>query len=75
MRLSGRNALVTGAAGGIGRAIVAKLKAEGGRVAAADKALEDIDADVLLPGDLADPEYCDSLPRRASEALGGLDIL
>ena len=35
-RFAGRTALVTGAAGGIGAAIVRLLRAEGARVAAAD---------------------------------------
>ena len=68
-------ALVTGAGGGIGQAIVAKLHAEGARIAAADLSLEDIEAAVLLPGDLTDAGYCDRLPSAAAEALGGLDIL
>ena len=36
MRFAGKKALVTGAAGGIGKAIVARLQAEGATVAAAD---------------------------------------
>lgn len=75
MRLAGRKALVTGAAGGIGRAIVAKLRAEGAAVAAADRTLDDVDADALLPGDLTDVDYTDALPQAACDALGGLDIL
>ncbi len=75
MRLEGRRALVTGAAGGIGRAVVAKLQAEGAAVAAADVYLDGIEAAVLLPGDLRDADYCDRLPSAAAEALGGLDIL
>jgi 2-keto-3-deoxy-L-fuconate dehydrogenase len=75
MRLVGRKGLVTGACGGIGRAIVAKLRSEGAAVAAADIALDGLDAEALLPGDLADADYCDGLPVRAAETLGGLDIL
>ncbi len=75
MRLEGRRALVTGAAGGIGRAVVARLQAEGAAVAAADRDLQDIEAAILLPGDLTDAGYCDRLPGAAAEALGGLDIL
>jgi 2-keto-3-deoxy-L-fuconate dehydrogenase len=73
--LDGRRALVTGAAGGIGQAIVAALRANGARVAAADKHLDPEQSDVQLPGDLTDPTYCDELPVRAAAALGGLDIV
>jgi 2-keto-3-deoxy-L-fuconate dehydrogenase len=74
MRFEGKKALVTGAAGGIGVAIVARLQAEGAVVAAAD--LSGVEgADVNIPGDLTDAAYCDALPGKAAEALGGLDIL
>ena len=73
--MTGKAALVTGAAGGIGRAIVARLRADGVRVAAADLELEGVDAEAFLPGDLTDAAYCDALPAQAAERLGGLDIL
>lgn len=69
MRLQGRKALVTGAAGGIGQAVVARLRGEGAEVIGTDRAGAD------LNGDLTDAEFCDALPARAAEALGGLDIL
>lgn len=73
-RFEGKRALVTGAAGGIGGAIVARLQAEGAVVAAAD--LNGVDgADVNIPGDLTEATYCDALPGQVAEALGGLDIL
>jgi NAD(P)-dependent dehydrogenase (short-subunit alcohol dehydrogenase family) len=75
MDLTGRRALVTGAAGGIGAAIVRKLRAAGARVAVADRDVAGIEAEAHLPGDLLDPAYADGLPRAASDALGGLDIL
>lgn len=75
MRFKNKNVLVTGAAGGIGAAVVASLRKEGAKVAAADKALDGIDADAALPGDLCEAGYCDGLPAAATEALGGLDIL
>ena len=75
MRLSGRKALVTGASGGIGSAIVARLKAEGATVAGADIQLDAAAVDVALPGNLTNNEYCDGLPKAAFDALGGLDLL
>lgn len=75
MMLQGKRALVTGAAGGIGRAVVARLRAEGARVAAADRALDGVEAEALLPGELLDPAYADGLAAAAAEALGGLDIV
>ena len=75
MRFAGRTALVTGAAGGIGGAIVRMLRAEGARVAVADRDTGGIEAEAHLPGDLLDPAYADGLPRAATDALGGLDIL
>ncbi|WP_422050842.1 SDR family NAD(P)-dependent oxidoreductase [Shimia sp.] len=75
MTFIGKCALVTGAAGGIGAAIVESLRAQGARVAVADKVVSDIDAEAYLPGDLLDPQYCDELPQRAMKSLGGLDIV
>ncbi|WP_420335408.1 SDR family NAD(P)-dependent oxidoreductase [Roseibium sp.] len=75
MRFSGKRALVTGAAGGIGEVITAMMRAEGAMVAAADRNCAEVDADARLEGDLLDSPYCDSLPSVAAEALGGLDII
>ena len=69
MRFSGRNALVTGAAGGIGAAIVARLRRDGAEVLGSDRQGADIN------GDLTDPGFADALPGLAAERLGGLDIL
>jgi 2-keto-3-deoxy-L-fuconate dehydrogenase len=71
----GKTALVTGAVGGIGAAIVKQLRAEGVRVAVADRDVSGIRAEAHLPGDLLDATYAQSLPQAAFEALGGLDIL
>ena len=69
MRFQRKKALVTGASGGIGRAIVEVLRKGGAEVATTDLVGSDFD------GDLRDATFCDALPLRAAETLGGLDIL
>ncbi len=69
MRLSGQVALVTGATGGIGQAIVHALRAEGAAVFGTDLCDSDFD------GDLRDPAFCDALPGRVTAQAGRLDIL
>jgi len=75
MQLQGSKALVTGAAGGIGKAILARFQAEGAVVAASDIDLTGSVADALLPGNLLDTSYVEGLAAAAREALGGLDIV
>ena len=75
MALSGKKVLVTGAAGGIGQAIVRALTDAGAAIAATDIQLEGIPCDVAILGDLTDSTHCDALPAKAREALGGLDIV
>jgi len=75
MDFTGKRALVTGAAGGIGAALVAKLRTAGARVAVGDRDVSRLKADAHLPGDLLQAAYADSLPRAAADALGGLDIV
>lgn len=75
MDFTGKRALVTGAAGGIGGAIVQMLRDRGARVAVADRDTDGIEADAHLPGDLLDGAYADALPSRAAGALSGLDIV
>ena len=84
-RFSGRTVLVTGAAQGIGEAIVRRFAAEGARVAACDRqavrvtaladALRREGADVLpLPLDLTDPAaYHGAIDALAAD--GGIDVL
>jgi len=74
-RFQGRTALVTGAAGGIGAAVVRMLRAEGARVAVADRDVSAVEAEAHLPGDLRDPAYADGLPASALAALGRLEIV
>ncbi|MCW2816215.1 MAG: putative NAD-dependent oxidoreductase, partial [Nocardioides sp.] len=78
--LEGRGAVVTGAAGGIGRALATRLVAEGARVV-----INDVDADALaatadeigavaVPGDCASAEGVDELVATATHALGRIDV-
>lgn len=82
--LGGRNVLLTGAAGGIGRHLAAGLVQRGARLAVSGRdaaALEDL-ADQLgtatvavVPAELADSEDANALVGRAEEAIGSLDVL
>lgn len=74
--LAGRKVLVTGAAGGIGAAVVERLAAEGAAVAAAD--LEPPAAEgaaARLGADVTDAADAERLVTEAREALGGLEAL
>jgi 2-keto-3-deoxy-L-fuconate dehydrogenase len=73
--LKGKTALVTGAAGGIGGAVVRALRARGARVAIAERDVSGVEAEARLPGDLRDPTYADGLPATVVKALGRLDIV
>ncbi|WP_164660200.1 SDR family NAD(P)-dependent oxidoreductase [Tropicibacter sp. Alg240-R139] len=75
MEFQGKRALVTGGAGGIGTAIVNRLRAAGAQVAVADRVTDHFEADAHLPGDLLDAKYADGLPAAAIAALGGLNIV
>ena len=75
MKFDNKKVLVTGAGGGIGRALVQALTEQGAKVAAADRTLDGVDSTAAFPGDLLDPDYCDQLPGFAEAALGGLDIV
>ena len=75
MRFQGNKALVTGATGGIGKSLVRKLRAEGASVAITDITVSNVEAEAHFPGDLSAAQFCDDLPNKAKDALGGLDIL
>lgn len=80
-RLAGKRAVITGAAGGIGGAIVAAFAREGARIVAMDLAGPLAGATALAapiirtPLDLADRASIQSAFAEAVAALGGLDIL
>ena len=75
MRFNGKKALVTGAAGGIGKSVVRKLRAEGASVAVTDINVSHIEAEAHFPGDLSVAQFCDDLPIKTRDVLGSLDIL
>ena len=81
--LTGKNALITGASGGIGGEIARALHAAGATVALSGTRVEPLQAlaDALgerahvLPCNLSDPEAVEALPKQAAEAMGSVDIL
>lgn len=74
-RLDGKVALVTGAGGGIGRAIVERLRQDGARVAVTDLDLGSTVTEGMFEGDLTDAKFAAGLPGLVNAVMGGLDIL
>ncbi len=80
-----RGVLVTGASGGIGRAVAVAFARQGDRVAVhysarraeAEQTLAELPGDghALVSGDLADPRQVADLAAAAGAALGGVDVL
>ena len=86
LNLSGKRVVVTGAAGGLGRAFCKSFAAAGGRVLAADinhaGAVETAEIISETGGycratsvDVTDAESCAALAKTAARELGGLDVL
>ena len=81
--LTGKNALITGASGGIGGEIAKRLHAAGATVAISGTRLAPLEALASELGDrvhvltcnLSDFEAVDALPKQAAEAMGSVDIL
>ncbi len=81
--LTGKNALVTGATGGLGGAIARALHAQGASVAISgtrQEALEALKMELgdrvfAMPCNLADPKAVEALAPAAEAAMGSLDIL
>jgi hypothetical protein len=87
-KLTGRNALVTGADSRIGRAAAIAFAREGADVAIVYLPSEAEDAQEVIalieaegrkalsfPGDITDEAFCDEIVLRSVDGLGGLDIL
>ena len=75
MDFSGKKILLTGAAGGIGKAVKKLFEDSGGLVALADKDLSQFQSGLKLEGDLSNPEYASNLALEAVRVLGGLDVI
>ena len=80
--LSGRTAIVTGAASGIGLGITSRLIADGGAVFAATRSKEDLErvyerAAIAggFVGELQEPGVADDLLKAAIQTLGHVDVL
>ncbi|MDB6176551.1 3-oxoacyl-ACP reductase FabG [Paracoccus sp. Z330] len=81
--LTGKNALVTGASGGIGGAIAKALHAAGASVALSgtrEAPLQELAAELgerahVVPANLSDADAVAALPKAAAEAMGSVDVL
>ena len=81
--LTGKNALVTGASGGIGGAIAQALHGAGATVALSgtrEGPLQELAGTLgervhVLPCNLSDAEAVNALPKQAADAMGSVDIL
>lgn len=81
--LTGKNALVTGASGGIGGEIAKALHGAGATVGLSGTRVEPLEALAaelgdrahVLPCNLSDADAVDALPKQAAEAMGSVDIL
>jgi NAD(P)-dependent dehydrogenase (short-subunit alcohol dehydrogenase family) len=82
VRLAGRTVVVTGAAGGIGRALALRCAAEGARVAATDveaEALELVGGElgaghVVVAADVTDSDAVSGLIDRVESELGAVEV-
>lgn len=81
--LTGKNALITGASGGIGGEIAKALHGAGASVGLSGTRVEPLEALAaelgerahVLPCNLSDGAAVDALPKQAADAMGSVDIL
>jgi NAD(P)-dependent dehydrogenase (short-subunit alcohol dehydrogenase family) len=82
-RLAGKRCIVTGAAGGIGRASALLFAREGARVVAVDRVLGDLEAAMApagaavtaMAGDAGDEASVEAVVARCVRDLGGVDVV
>ncbi|HVZ98986.1 MAG TPA: SDR family NAD(P)-dependent oxidoreductase [Caulobacterales bacterium] len=81
-RFAGRGAVITGAASGLGRAVAARIVAEGGRVALWDRnedalhaAASDVGAAHMVVLDVGDHAAVAAAAKASAKKLGKIDIL
>ena len=87
-KLKNRTALITGGDSGIGRSVATLFAREGADVAIIYLPEEQADAEttarhiqdagrqaLLIPGDVADPAFCEQAVARTVDTLGGVDVL
>ena len=81
--LTGKNALITGASGGLGGEIAKSLHSAGATVGLSGTRVEPLEALAaelgerahVLPCNLSDMEAVEALPKQAAEAMGSVDVL
>ncbi len=74
-RFSGRVALVTGGASGIGAAVAQRLVSEGARVASFDLQPASAEGVLALSGDVSKSADIEAAVKRVEEELGPIDVL
>ena len=73
--LAGKNAIVTGASSGIGRATARALRAAGARTGVGARRVDRLEGDVIEQLDVADRASCERFVARMVQELGALDVL